>query len=379
MNQLLTLKQQLGKPYYDLEFLLNCFKEVLTENNEKELADHIPWIGKGASDEIDFTEKHFHMYSICFQLLNLAETNGAVQNRRKEEEKNTLKSINGLWANSFEVLKKSGFTEEQICTVFSEIEVQPVLTAHPTEAKRPVILRKYRELYLLLVQRQNSMYNSYENEENRNEIKRVITSIWFIDEYYIEKPKVETELDNVIHYFVNVFPDIVNLLNRRLLQAWEFSGFNSERLVKNNNFPVLKFGTWIGGDRDGHPLVTAEVTQKTLMTLRLNAFLTLKNELLKLSENLSFYCDIQNLPPPVSERFKEIISEIGSETKPVVTTHRNEAYKLYVLLLIEKLPIKMGMEQTFELVDKRGNYLHSLQLISDLQYLKEGLQDQGLN
>jgi len=195
MHQLDTLKQQLGKPYFDLEFLLNCFKEALIENNETKLAEQIPWISKsGSFDEINFTEKHFHMYSICFQLLNLAETNGAVQTRRKEEDKNSLSSINGLWANSFEILKKNGFTADEISSVFSEIEVQPVLTAHPTESKRPVILRKYRELYLLLVQRENSMYNSYENLENRNEIKRVIASIWNIDEYYMEKPKVETEL-----------------------------------------------------------------------------------------------------------------------------------------------------------------------------------------
>ena len=380
MQQLETLKQQLGKPYFDLEFLLYCFKEVLIENNEPELAEHIPWIsGIVNFDEINFNEKHFHMYSICFQLLNLAETNGAVQTRRKDEDKNSLSSINGLWANSFEILKKRGFNEEQISSIFSEIEVQPVLTAHPTESKRPVILRKYRELYLLLVQRLNTMYNSYELQENRNEIKRVITSIWHIDEYYMEKPKVETELDNVIHYFVNVFPEIVNLLNRRLLQAWEFSGFNSENLIENNNFPVLKFGTWIGGDRDGHPFVTAQVTEKTLLTLRLNAFLILKKELIRLSENLSFYCDIQDLPTPLSERFKEIISEIGSETKPIVTVNRNEAYKLFVLLLIEKLPIKMGLEQAFELVDKRGNYFESHQLIGDLKCLKDGLKKQGVS
>ncbi len=376
MTQLETLKTHLGKPYFDLEFLLHCFKEVLMENNEAELAHHVPWICENCLlEKIDFTEKHFHMFSICFQLLNLAETNGAVQNRRKQEEKNMLNSINGLWANSLDILKKNNFSEEEISSVFSEIEIQPVLTAHPTEAKRPVILRKYRELYLLLVQRENSMYNSYENQENRNEIKRVITSIWNIDEYYMEKPKVETELDNVIHYFVHVFPEIVHLLNRRLIQAWEFSGFERNTLVENYNFPLLKFGTWIGGDRDGHPLVTAEVTKKTLLTLRLNAFLILKDELLKLSENLSFYCDIHSLPDGISERFKEIIAEIGSDTKSIVSANRNEAYKLFVLLLMEKLPIQIGLEQSFELVEKKGNYSHSYQLIDDLIILRNALRE----
>ncbi len=379
MQQLNTLKQELGKPYHDLEFLLNCFKEVLIENNEQELAEQIPWIGEKEINSESFTEKHFHMYSVCFQLLNLTETNGAVQNRRKQEEEKSLNSINGLWANSLQILKDENLNEKQISSIFKEIEVQPVLTAHPTEAKRTVILRKYRELYLLLVRRENSMYNSFEKDEIRNEIKKVITSVLFIDEYYLEKPKVETELENVIHYFVNVFPEINKLLNRRLLQAWEFAGFRSDKLINKNNFPLLNFGTWIGGDRDGHPLVTAEVTQKTLLTLRLNAFLVLRKELNSLSENLSFYYDIHDLPPSVSKKIKNIIAEIGAEIKPVVSANKKEAFKLFVLLLMEKLPIKLGNEQTYELVDKSWNYSQSNQLIEDLKILKKGLKKHGFS
>lgn len=378
MTQLEILKTQLGKPYHDLEFLLHCFKEVLIENNENELATIIPWICNTCTYEnMEFTQKHFQMFSVCFQLLNLAETNGAVQNRRKTEEGGTLSSINGLWGNSLEILKKSGFSEQEIAEVFSEIEVQPVLTAHPTEAKRPVVLKKYRELYLLLVKRENSMYNSYEREETRNEIKRIIHSIWHIDEYYREKPNIETELDNVIHYFVNVFPEIIGHLNRRLLQGWEFAGFDPEKLIQKNEFPQLKFGTWIGGDRDGHPLVTAEVTQNTLLKLRLNAFLVLKNELQKLAENMSFYVETENLPPSLLARFKEIISGLGGEAKTIVTSNRHEAYKLFVLLLIQKLPINIGKVQLFELADNKGSYRHSHQLINDLEILRSALIDSG--
>lgn len=379
MHQLETLKTHLGKPYYDLEFLLICFREVLEENNESELAQYIPWIGKKFNDhDIEFGEKHFKLFSVCFQLLNLAETNGAVQNRRFNEERNTLTSINGLWANSLKILKDKGFTQEQIAEVFSGIMVQPVLTAHPTEAKRPVILKKYRELYLLLVNRENSMYNAYEQEENRNQIKRLISVVWHMDEYYREKPGVDTELDNVIHYFVNVFPGIIDLLNRRLLQAWAFSGFDTGKLIEENNFPVLKFGTWIGGDRDGHPLVTAEVTRNTLLKLRLNAFMVLKNELTTLSETLSFYCEMHHLPEVFAHHLRDIISEIGSNAKSTVSANRNESFRLYVLLLIEKLPINIGKGQSFELVDKKGSYSHSHQLTEDLEWLKKGLISYGL-
>ena len=113
MAQLETLKTQLGKPYFDLEFLLLCFKEVLIENNESELSNCIPWISESVDySKTSFNKKHFHLFSVSFQLLNLAETNGAVQNRRKNEEKNSLNSINGLWASSLEILKKNGLGRE---------------------------------------------------------------------------------------------------------------------------------------------------------------------------------------------------------------------------------------------------------------------------
>ena len=94
--QLEQIKSALGKPYSDLEFLLQCFSEVLTENNEVELAGQIPWLVNSTPDsgEVD-KDKLFHLYSICFQLLNLSEVNGAVQNRRAQQEKNGLVLVNG--------------------------------------------------------------------------------------------------------------------------------------------------------------------------------------------------------------------------------------------------------------------------------------------
>ncbi|WP_346861113.1 phosphoenolpyruvate carboxylase [uncultured Draconibacterium sp.] len=374
MLQLETLKQNLGKPYYDLEFLLICLKEVLLENKENELAECIPWLYASSKfEEIQFERKHFHLFSVAFQLLNLVETNGAVQNRRKTEEKNTLSSINGLWANSLQHLKANTISEDEILEAMGKIEVEPVLTAHPTEAKRPVVLKKYRELYLLLLQRENSMYNSFEMEENREQIKRLLNAIWHIDEFYMEKPNVETELENVLHYFTNVFPEIIGITHRRLLQAWKFNGFNSDKLIQNDSFPMIKFGSWIGGDRDGHPLVTAELTNYTLKKLRLNAFLILKNELLKLAEELSFYFDLNQLPKTISDRFKEIIALNGNQLKSLVRTNKKEAFKLYVLALIARLPVDIGKGQVFELIEKKGCYKHQEELIDDLLILKKGL------
>src|SRR6056297_2747961 len=100
------VKSKLGKPYEDLEFLLNCFSEVLIENDEPELARQIPWISteEPRFDE-DSTQKLLHLFSISFQLLNLAEVNGAVQNRRAEQEEKGLTAVSGLWGNVLADLK----------------------------------------------------------------------------------------------------------------------------------------------------------------------------------------------------------------------------------------------------------------------------------
>ena len=86
MNDLKTIQNTLGKPYMDLEYLLYCLREVLEENGESDLVPYIPWI----SEEIptvkhQTSDKLFHLYSVCFQLLNIVEVNGAMQTRRKKE------------------------------------------------------------------------------------------------------------------------------------------------------------------------------------------------------------------------------------------------------------------------------------------------------
>jgi phosphoenolpyruvate carboxylase len=294
MNTFPEVKDKLGKPYFDLAFLLNCLSEVLEENKEDALIPYIPWI----NDSIKFSEKVsikkiLHLNALSFQLLNLVEVNGAVQNRRKLEDSEGLQSINGLWANNLEILKSQGISETEILEVLPEIRIQPVLTAHPTEAKRPVVLGQYRKLYLLMVKRENGMYTRREQEDIRREIKLSLNRLWLIDDIFLEKPDVRSELGSIIHYLVNVFPLVIPEMDKKLIQAWEEAGFDTNNLNRAENFPRISFGNWVGGDRDGHPLVTSEITAYTLSQFRLNAMLIIKDKLSDLSERLSFYSDIK--------------------------------------------------------------------------------------
>jgi len=371
MSTLKLVQEKIPKVYNDLEFLLLCLKEVLIESGEKELANDIPWI----SEQIDFnrkefTEKHLKLYSTCFQLLNIVEVNGAVQNRRKNEDEHSMSSINGMWAYNLKLLKENGFTPEDIASELSEIHVEPVLTAHPTEAKRTVMLRHLRELYLLMVKRENKMYSKTEQAQIRKNIKISIHRIWRTSDIYTEKPDVSSELDNIIHYLSNVFPEVIKMHDQRLVQAWEDAGFDKQLIRHANSFPKISFGNWVGGDRDGHPLVTAEVTHKTLLKLRNKAFEILRNELLELQKNLSFNVSAGELNDDFQKRYQQIYEQLKDNYGSIKVKFKNEAFRQFLEFVLYKL----------EPNDEEKNEIHyrfSSELVADLYLLKRNLIEFG--
>jgi phosphoenolpyruvate carboxylase len=372
--------EKIGKPYSDLYFLLKCFAEVLEANNENELVDYIPWKNtKVSSPKPEHEQKTIHLYSICFQLLNLCEVNWAVQGRRDKQQLQGSQSVAGSWANTFSELKDSGFNQDEIVAALSQIEVEPVLTAHPTEAKRTVVLKYYRELYLQLVMLENSIYTTVERGQIRSEIKEILTRLWFIDDIYLEKPKVETELNNVLNYLTNVFPDVFDLHDRQLLQAWNEAGFKPQALQNCANLPKISLGTWVGGDRDGHLLVTPEITAYTLERLRIEALHLVRHRLLQLADSLSIYTPETTLPSEFQEYKYVLAKQIPniSDNEWFTATSR-EPFKQYVLLLVEKLPIKQDrFSGNSSLSNATWTYTHSGQLLSDLENLLYAISEWG--
>jgi phosphoenolpyruvate carboxylase len=313
------------------------------------------------------------LYSIAFQLLNLSEVNGAVQSRRQKQEDHRLDSVNGLWGSVLSALKEEGVDQNQILEHLRYIEAEPVLTAHPTEAKRPVVLSLYRQLYLLMLKRENSMYNRYEQQEIRDNIKGILHQLWFIGEIFMEKPALESELENVLHYFHKVFPEVLPMLDYRLEQAWQDAGFDPKLVQDTGTYPSISFGNWVGGDRDGHPLVTAEVTTFTLKAFRLHAMKLVVTRLDELSDRLSIYCDEQSL----STEFRQRLRELEGELEPGIGSDQQEPFRYFIRLLKLKLPVAEQLGGGVDLIDNPYSYRHSDELVSDLNLLKAALMQFG--
>ncbi|MDB5271943.1 MAG: ppc [Chitinophagaceae bacterium] len=378
MSVLSVTQEKLGKTYLDLEFLLTCFKEVLEENGELELSKQVPWINskRNRATIDEFNEKHVQLYSIAFQLLNMVEENGAKRLRRKVEEKN-MASVNGMWAYNFQKLKQKKITPQQIAEELPNTRIEPVLTAHPTEAKRTIVLEHHRQLYLSFMKWENGNYNSLEKNEIRKEIKLHLDRLWRTGEIYEEKPDVKSELKNVVHYFSRVFPDVISSLDKRLAMAWENMGWDPALIQTYDKLPKISFGNWVGGDRDGHPFVTSEVTKETLEILRLNAFINLHKALEKLENNLSFSCQLNACSKALKKRLLEMAEESNSIDKLEEHPNSSEVFRLYINLMMEKLPIDIERGYALKKKDKEHCYNQPEELINDLIILRSALVEYG--
>ncbi|MFU8847692.1 MAG: phosphoenolpyruvate carboxylase [Opitutales bacterium] len=372
----LTTKRVLGKPYKDLEFLLRSLKHILEKNGEGEIAAAIPWISDKDPGVEAITPKHIQLYSMIFHLVNMVEINAAVQARRTKEDV-SLDSVNGLWGINLKELCEAGLSQEEIMEALQEVAIEPVLTAHPTEAKRATVLEHHRELYVLLVQRENRMYTQNEIRNVDHNIELALYRLWRTGEIYLEKPDIQDELRNILHYLVNVFPEVIAILDRRLLQAVQFNGMDIESFCANHSFPKITFGDWVGGDRDGHPLVTAEVTRDTLLQLRLSAFVVIRRKLIRLVQRTSFSIAYEEADEALRLRIDEMLRETGPNGEESFERNRGEVFRQFINLMLHKLPVESVRGHATRLLDVAGAYVHSQQLKDDLALLQSALIQYG--
>ena len=358
----------IGKIKSDLDFLLAALAEVLNETGQADLAALI-------KDETFISGSNLkisQLYSLCFQLNNMVEENAAAQFRRKEETLHGLTYIAGLWGKTLEDLKIMGIPDEEIAKALPLIHIEPVLTAHPTEAKRQTVLDHLREIYLLLVEKENSRYTPQEKSLIKESIKVALERLWYTNEIFLEKPKVKDELRNVMHYLTNVFPSVIPILDSRLRKAWEENGFKAELLKGSKNLPRLTFGNWVGGDRDGHPLVTAEVTEEALEQLRKASLGLIKKDLIGLINKLSMSAQHIQVPENLKEWLKKSLILLGPELQESVSNRNQfEPWRQAMRIIYLRVPLSESGDIIKELGDRY--YKNSSEILEDLELVYETL------
>ena len=358
----------------DLDFLMECFAEVLREMGQGELAQCLPWLGGKCAEERAQSRMALG-YSVAFQLLNLVEETAAAQTRFQREAAEGLKAEPGTWGSQLANLLASGYSAKEILDVMKRVRVEPVLTAHPTEAKRLSVLDQHRILHGLLERFTRGDLPKYEALSLKNEVKAALERLWRTGEILLEKPTLRDERRNVLHYLRDVFPAVLPALDERLRQAWHDAGLDPGLLYRRGVMPRIRFGTWVGGDRDGHPGVTAEVTAETLGRLRVNALVVAREKLMELAERLSFSSWMQGAPQGLLAGLERHELALGGELPEV--SHPDEPWRRYVELMAARLPLKQDSGQLAQLREQDGRYAHALEVLADLDELAESLVQVG--
>ncbi|WP_257350195.1 phosphoenolpyruvate carboxylase [Pseudalkalibacillus decolorationis] len=199
-------------------------------------------------------------FSIYFHLVNIAEQNHRIRRRREYQ----LFEDQGVQPYSIESavlsLKDHNIDKEVIQGVLDQLSLELIITAHPTEATKRTVLEIQKRIATILMQLEHPQLTKHEREHIQESLFNEVTVLWQTDELRHRKPTVMDEVRNGLYYFdqtlFDVLPDIHQELEDRLEESYPEEKWN----VPN----FLRFGSWIGGDRDGNPNVTPEITWETL-------------------------------------------------------------------------------------------------------------------
>jgi phosphoenolpyruvate carboxylase len=205
-------------------------------------------------------------FAIYFELTNLAETNHRKRRRRAARLQQGRPPIEGSFRGTLFRLRAAGLPLHSILGSLHKVRVTPVFTAHPTEITRHTIRLKRRRIARYLERLDQVPLSHADALEYESQILAEITALWQTDEVRLKKPTVRDEIHMGLDYFPMVLFETLPRLYAELdesLDAIYGPGSNKTGLPE-----LLYFGSWIGGDRDGNPFVTADSTRDALRLAR---------------------------------------------------------------------------------------------------------------
>jgi phosphoenolpyruvate carboxylase len=250
--------------------------------------------------------------------------------------------------------------------IVSRFEVRPVFTAHPTEAARRSILTKRGEVAQLINQRLEAANQDQIDLVDRRSAE-LIDQIWQTDELRTERPTVVDEARSALYYLVALAENVLPTLN-------EIIDAQIHRLSPGADTAPLRFGTWVGGDRDGNPGVTAETTLEAL-ALQHDRGLTLLIEWVEeLSEELSMSTELTSPSDDLTEsleRDRQLLPDVWQREKKrtVDAPYRLKCAYVHARLINTRARIKSGAAHS-----PGYDYAHPDQLIDELDVIGDSLR-----
>ena len=329
-----SIQEKLKPLREEVRFLGECLGKVLIAQEGRRFFDLVEWIRKTAialrrepntaleaqllkkirSLSLSELTKLIRAFTVYFQFVNLAEEKHRIRRKRHYESLPHPAPQRGSLEEIVHKIKEAGWSRSKTERILSETSTELVLTAHPTEAQRRSILEKLFAINYWLIEKELRHLTPREQREIDEKIIAEITLLWQTDELRRRRQTPLDEVDNVLFY---LDATLFDTLSSTLLR---FEQELTKQFRKNVPIgPILRFGSWVGGDRDGNPHVTAAVTHETLRRQKdailrkyiqsIDRLLTESSQSIELVGATSELLESLKTDPAILPRFAEAMKE----------------------------------------------------------------------
>ncbi len=353
-----AVQEQAGPEVYHLvERLRDLCKAATAEADPARLhAEVVALLQDVPMDQMRWV---LRVFTAFFRLVNQAEQREISRiNRYREQEETPEGPRNESIADAIYQLKQAGYTLEQVLVLLHKMDIQPTLTAHPTEARRRSVLFKQQELGRHLKNRQRSDLTNREQEDVLAEIYHQIALLLATDEIRAERMSVRDEIEHALYFCSTTIWEVLPDLYEDVAEALRtYYGAVPE-------IPAFfRYRSWVGGDRDGNPRVTPDVTRKALARFRQNALLLYKEALRLLRRELSISALHVHVPDAMWESIKADL-DVVPVPDPIRRRYANEPYRLKLSAMLTRVErLLNGSATAAELTYNGEQFVHDLRTI----------------
>ena len=270
-------------------------------------------------------------FATYFQVVNLAERIHRIRRRR-----DYLRGASDPQEGSLEAaalrLAAAGVTPPQTAALLQRLRIEPVFTAHPTEATRRTLLEKEQVIGRLLVERLDPSLTPDEERAALGRIREEVTAAWQTDPQPSARPTVMDELENVVFYLTDVVYRIVPPFYEELEQAVR-KAYDIEVPTR----AVLRFGSWVGGDMDGNPNAGADTLRAAFARQRELVLTLYRRETAELARRLSQSGALTGVSDAVRERVAAYGAQFAKTLAAIPTRYHDMPYRVLFGLIAARL------------------------------------------
>ena len=303
-------------------------------------------------------------FSYFAMLANIAEDTDHAR-RRRALVHGGAPSPAGTLARTIQLINDAGLDPDEVRRAVAASDVVPVLTAHPTEIRRRTIQSIQTAVASLMEQRDRLEMNHVEEAEWNDELWRQIVTLWQTAMLRLTKLRLRDEVNDAMRYFELSLLSQGPMLNTAVNAAF---GARPDR-----ERPMLRIGSWIGGDRDGNPFVTAEVLADTFQQQASLALSHHLRELWRLAEELSMSSRLVTVSPAVQQ-----LAEAAADTSPY---RLDEPYRQALRGMHARLAATaqqlIGRVPGNPPIGERPRYNSPSELLADLDVIDTALHQHG--